>query len=39
MECTVIFLHLLVAMQCPVADNLNLSAIGLIIFIALLKCC
>lgn len=33
------FVHHLVAMQCLVADNLNLLAIGLMIFMALLKCC
>lgn len=33
------FVHLLVAMQCPEADILDLLATGLMIFMALLKCC
>lgn len=32
------FVLFLVAMQYPGADNLNLLAIGLLIFMALLKC-
>lgn len=33
------FVHLLVALQCPKADVLDLLATGLMIFMDLLKCC
>lgn len=33
------FVHLLFAMKCPKVDILDLLATGLMIFMALLKCC